>query len=231
MTVPKSHLSRLKGLFRSSPQVCNEIQLFTSNLRGKKRSQPIHIVLTTIFSQIPTPTSVSRPQLISFSGPPCYSASASFSTSAISSRFGIPPAANATTAPSGSSRNKRLRLAPRRTLLSSILVGRSPHDDPFRPHRRTYSDCTRGKVASPRLASKSCLSQSRHIATATAAGTYVSYGMTQKLFEACSAQADYQIPQAAKKGEDVPKTAGGEDLGVGSGWWYEGLSFAILSLF
>ena len=51
---------------------------------------------------------------------------------------------------------------------------------------------------------------------------YVSYGMTQKLFEACSSQADYRIPQAAQKGAEVPKTAWGEDLGVGGGWWCEG---------
>jgi cytochrome b pre-mRNA-processing protein 3 len=44
--------------------------------------------------------------------------------------------------------------------------------------------------------------------------------MTQKLFEACSAQADYRIPQAAQKGSEVPKTTNGEDLGVGEGWWY-----------
>jgi cytochrome b pre-mRNA-processing protein 3 len=43
-----------------------------------------------------------------------------------------------------------------------------------------------------------------------------------KLFEICSAQADYKIPQASQKGVDVPKTANGEDLGVGKGWWYEG---------
>jgi len=38
----------------------------------------------------------------------------------------------------------------------------------------------------------------------------------------CSAQADYKIPQASQKGVEVPKTANGEDLGVGKGWWYEG---------
>ena len=46
--------------------------------------------------------------------------------------------------------------------------------------------------------------------------------MTQKLFEACSSQADYKIPQASQKGAEVPKTEAGEDLGVGEGWWYKG---------
>lgn len=55
-----------------------------------------------------------------------------------------------------------------------------------------------------------------------AAETYVAYGMTQKLFEACSSQADYKIPQASQKGAEVPKTEAGEDLGVGEGWWYQG---------
>ena len=54
------------------------------------------------------------------------------------------------------------------------------------------------------------------------AETYVAYGMTQKLFEACSSQADYRIPQLSQKGAQVPKTEAGEDLGVGEGWWYEG---------
>ncbi|KAL3259529.1 hypothetical protein ABHI18_005323 [Aspergillus niger] len=57
----------------------------------------------------------------------------------------------------------------------------------------------------------------------TAAETYVAYGMTQKLFEACSKQADYKIPQLSQKGAQVPKTSAGEDLGVGEGWWYEEL--------
>lgn len=61
------------------------------------------------------------------------------------------------------------------------------------------------------------------------AETYVAYGMTQKLFEACSSQADYRIPQVSQKGAQVPKTEGGEDLGVGEGWWHEGP--LLLSLF
>lgn len=46
--------------------------------------------------------------------------------------------------------------------------------------------------------------------------------MTQKLFEACSTQADYQIPQASEKGASVPTTESGEHLGVGDSWWYRG---------
>ncbi|KAE8348087.1 ubiquinol-cytochrome C chaperone-domain-containing protein [Aspergillus coremiiformis] len=57
----------------------------------------------------------------------------------------------------------------------------------------------------------------------TTAETYVAYGMTQKLFEACSSQADYSIPQVSLKGAQTPKTEDGEDLGAGEGWWYEDL--------
>ena len=55
-----------------------------------------------------------------------------------------------------------------------------------------------------------------------AAETYVAYGMTQKLFEACSSQADYQVPQSSQKGADVPTTESGEHLGVSDSWWYRG---------
>ncbi|KAL4889115.1 ubiquinol-cytochrome C chaperone-domain-containing protein [Aspergillus ambiguus] len=57
----------------------------------------------------------------------------------------------------------------------------------------------------------------------SSAETYVAYGMTQKLFEACSSQAEYSIPQVSQKGAQVPKTEAGEDLGVGEGWWYQDL--------
>ena len=62
------------------------------------------------------------------------------------------------------------------------------------------------------------------------AETYIAYGMTQKLFEGCSSQADYSIPQISQKGAEVPKTAAGEDLGVSNSWWYKG-SFLYLIWF
>jgi cytochrome b pre-mRNA-processing protein 3 len=61
-----------------------------------------------------------------------------------------------------------------------------------------------------------------------AAENYIAYGMTQKLFEACSTQADYKIPQASQKGAEVPKTETGEDLGVGESWWYKGESIVAI---
>ncbi|KAL8784414.1 MAG: hypothetical protein Q9195_009059 [Heterodermia aff. obscurata] len=53
--------------------------------------------------------------------------------------------------------------------------------------------------------------------------TYVAYGVTEKLVKECSSQADYSIPQRNEKDGILPQTKDGEDLGVGSGWWYETL--------
>lgn len=54
------------------------------------------------------------------------------------------------------------------------------------------------------------------------AGQYTAYGVTEGLFKQCSAQADYTIPQAAEEDFEMPKTAEGEDLGIGGGWWHQG---------
>ncbi|KAK2802497.1 hypothetical protein FQN50_007303 [Emmonsiellopsis sp. PD_5] len=56
--------------------------------------------------------------------------------------------------------------------------------------------------------------------------TYIAYGATKKLFEACQFPGDYTVPQAleAGAGGEVPKTANGEDLGVAVGSWYKELS-------
>ena len=51
--------------------------------------------------------------------------------------------------------------------------------------------------------------------------TYVAYGICEKLVRECARQADYTIPQAHDKNAEVPKTKDDEDLGVGTGWWYE----------
>jgi cytochrome b pre-mRNA-processing protein 3 len=52
--------------------------------------------------------------------------------------------------------------------------------------------------------------------------TYVAYGACDALVKECARQADYTIPQALEKRGVIPKTKDGEDLGVGSGPWYEG---------
>lgn len=55
--------------------------------------------------------------------------------------------------------------------------------------------------------------------TGRATETYTAYGVTEALVQECSKQADYIIPQA-QTDEEMPKTADGEDLGVGQGWWH-----------
>lgn len=51
--------------------------------------------------------------------------------------------------------------------------------------------------------------------------TYVAYGVCENLVKECARQADYAIPQAHEKNVEIPKTKDGEDLGVGTGWWFE----------
>lgn len=51
--------------------------------------------------------------------------------------------------------------------------------------------------------------------------TYVAYGACEVLVKECARQADYTIPQAHEQDVEVPKTKDGEDLGVGTGWWFE----------
>ncbi|PGH17981.1 hypothetical protein AJ80_04602 [Polytolypa hystricis UAMH7299] len=69
----------------------------------------------------------------------------------------------------------------------------------------------------------SSIAQTLRSTASRATATYVAYGATQRLFEVCSAQADYKIPQLQEKGAEVLKTPAGEDIGVGEGWWYKEL--------
>ena len=51
--------------------------------------------------------------------------------------------------------------------------------------------------------------------------TYIAYGVCETLVKECARQADYTIPQVRQKNVEVPKTKDQEDLGVGTGWWFE----------
>ncbi|OAL75021.1 hypothetical protein A7D00_0619 [Trichophyton violaceum] len=53
--------------------------------------------------------------------------------------------------------------------------------------------------------------------------TYISYGIADRLFTNCSEQADYSISKKLRKADQVPKAESGEEIGEGSGWWYEEL--------
>lgn len=54
--------------------------------------------------------------------------------------------------------------------------------------------------------------------------TYVAMGATETLFKECARQADYIVPQAFERNVEVPKNDAGEDVGQGTGWWYESMS-------
>ena len=51
--------------------------------------------------------------------------------------------------------------------------------------------------------------------------TYIAYGVCETLVKECARQADYTIPQVRQKNVEIPKTKDQEDLGVGTGWWFE----------
>ena len=51
--------------------------------------------------------------------------------------------------------------------------------------------------------------------------TYVAYGICEILVKECARQADYEVPQRKEQNVPIPRTEDGQDLGVGSGWWYE----------
>jgi cytochrome b pre-mRNA-processing protein 3 len=51
---------------------------------------------------------------------------------------------------------------------------------------------------------------------------YIAYGGTEDLFLECNRQCNYTIPAILQKPPgEPPVTAEGEELGVGSGWWFE----------
>lgn len=52
---------------------------------------------------------------------------------------------------------------------------------------------------------------------------YDAINSTEFLFKECASQADYIVPQAFERKGKIPKTAAGEDIGEGSGWWYESM--------
>ncbi|KAL4916890.1 ubiquinol-cytochrome C chaperone-domain-containing protein [Aspergillus aurantiobrunneus] len=100
---------------------------------------------------------------------------------------------------------------------NSCLLPSELRKNPLR--RQTPTPLPNVNAQSYRLASR----LARAIAPRPSGETYVAYGLTQRLYEACSSQGDYKIPQLQEKGSQVPKTEAGEDLGVGEGWWYQEL--------
>ncbi|KAL1650890.1 Serine carboxypeptidase 3 [Diplodia intermedia] len=100
------------------------------------------------------------------------------------------------------------------------------NDDPLRAQqdRRTapgnaYASASAGGPS--HAAMSRAIAQGLHRRAGGSTETYVAYGGTELLFRECARQADYRVDKDADG--EAPKTAKGEDLGVGEGWWYEGL--------
>lgn len=80
------------------------------------------------------------------------------------------------------------------------------------------------ELGSPSPAAPSLsIAEELHKRVSSVTETYVAYGVCENLVKECARQADYAIPQAHEKNVEVPKTKDGEDLGVGTGWWFETL--------
>ena len=88
----------------------------------------------------------------------------------------------------------------------------------------------RNKSQSRWTAAHPGLRRSISISPGAPAESYVAYGLTQKLFEACSRQGDYDIPQRHQKGAEIPVTESGEHLGVSDSWWYKGTPPSVPAL-
>ena len=59
---------------------------------------------------------------------------------------------------------------------------------------------------------------------------YVAYGVCELLVKECARVAEYKVPQAANLDEEIPKTEKNEDIGIGTGWWYDGKLCAVASV-
>ena len=52
--------------------------------------------------------------------------------------------------------------------------------------------------------------------------TYVAYAATQQLMKECTRHADYTIPAALEKGQEIPRDETGAHLGTSDSWWFKG---------
>jgi len=91
----------------------------------------------------------------------------------------------------------------------------SAHNGRASPSTAEMQHAIQASLTSPPSLSHTIASKIRSTKTAS---TYLTYGLTQALFNICSAQANYTIPESQRQGvltgQGPPKTAGGEDLGV-----------------
>ena len=110
-------------------------------------------------------------------------------------------------------------------------VKKTPSPAPVAPSNPAPTN--QGTISTPQITLPATTSPIQKLAktlrerNTAATETYVAYGVCEELVKQCARKADYTIPQATEKGVEIPKTRGGEDLGVGKGWWYEGMSHIL----
>ncbi|KAJ0418131.1 ubiquinol-cytochrome C chaperone-domain-containing protein [Aspergillus carlsbadensis] len=109
---------------------------------------------------------------------------------------------------------------PQRSLYASLSNPRSSPSELQTTHIRPQ---TPAPISSANAGGRRFASLFSRTGPGSIGETYVAYGMTQKLFEACNIQGDYKIPQLQEKGAEIPKTGDGEHIGVGESWWYKEL--------
>ena len=115
-----------------------------------------------------------------------------------------------------------------RPLTSTILQARQINPHRTLPTIRTYTATATGNPPAPGHLElpESAPAGAKVANAAREEGSaifeqYVAQGATEALFKECASQADYIIPQAFDRKNTIPKSTTGEDLGEGSGWWYE----------
>ncbi|KAB8349474.1 hypothetical protein FH972_023501 [Carpinus fangiana] len=104
-------------------------------------------------------------------------------------------------------------LPPQRLLRASFILSR--------PSRRTFADATTPNE--PTQSPTPISVRDSGSATAPLDNVDLTRASCTTLFKECARQADYSIPQAFIANAEIPKTTAGEDLGEGTGWWYEAL--------
>lgn len=126
------------------------------------------------------------------------------------------------------------RLLSTSRLLSAIQATPKPYQSKPPPAHPAAAEVQNGnsperkETGSPSTAAPSLsIAKELHKRVSSVTETYVAYGVCEALVKECARQADYTIPQAHEKNVDVPKTKEGEDLGVGTGWWFDSEQFRL----
>lgn len=94
------------------------------------------------------------------------------------------------------------------------------------PRRQLHQTAVRDKSKSgePSTFAKMLTGIAGAVLPRNATQPYAIFGATETIYKACSAPAAYTISQEVRKKDEVPMTEDGEEIGVGSGVWFDGIS-------